>query len=195
MSHPLKEFGLWSDWTVPIPCVGGQVIILWTHSILYPGNLIENRPCLAGMLSRLGLPHRGCFLQLIVKALRSRNCICLQLNLAVKSILVISFKHTYLYFRKKKFKFLLESPYPSSNTQKHQRFVMKKWILRNGTSPHWCGSVDWVPACETKGHRFDSQSGHKPRLWARSPVGGAWTNHTLMVPSLSPSLPLSLKSK
>ena len=36
----------------------------------------------------------------------------------------------------------------------------------------WCGSVDRVPACEPKGRRFDSQSGHTPGLWARSSVGG-----------------------
>ena len=38
--------------------------------------------------------------------------------------------------------------------------------------PGWCGSGDWVLACEPKGCRFDSQSGHIPALWARSPVGG-----------------------
>ena len=31
-------------------------------------------------------------------------------------------------------------------------------------SPGWCGSVDSVPACELKGHQFNSQSGHMPRL-------------------------------
>ena len=36
----------------------------------------------------------------------------------------------------------------------------------------WYGSVDWVPACKTKGRWFDSQSGHMPGLEARSPVGG-----------------------
>ena len=61
--------------------------------------------------------------------------------------------------------------------------------------PGWCGSVDWVPACEPKGCWFDSQSGHMPGLWARSPVGGTWeaTMHWCFSPSLSPSLPLSLK--
>ena len=39
-------------------------------------------------------------------------------------------------------------------------------------SPGWCGSVDRAPACELKGHWFDSQSGHMPGLRARSPVGG-----------------------
>ena len=37
--------------------------------------------------------------------------------------------------------------------------------------PPWCGSVDWALACEPKGHRFDSQSGHMPGLQAKSPVG------------------------
>ena len=62
-------------------------------------------------------------------------------------------------------------------------------------SPGWCGSVDWVPACEPKGHWFDSQSGHMPGLWARSPVGGAReaTTHWCFSLSLSLSLPLSLK--
>ena len=35
----------------------------------------------------------------------------------------------------------------------------------------WCGSVDWEPAWEPKDHPFDSQSGHRPGLPARSPVG------------------------
>ena len=39
-------------------------------------------------------------------------------------------------------------------------------------SPGWCGSVDWAPDCEPKGCWFDSQSGHRPGLWAWSPVGG-----------------------
>ena len=61
--------------------------------------------------------------------------------------------------------------------------------------PGWCGSVDWVPACEPKGHRFDSQSGHMPGLQARSPIGGVQeaTTHWCFSPSLSPSLLLCLK--
>ena len=61
--------------------------------------------------------------------------------------------------------------------------------------PGWCGSVDWVPDWEPKGHRFDSQSGHMPGSQARSPVWGAWeaTTHWCVSSSLSPSLPLSLK--
>ena len=34
--------------------------------------------------------------------------------------------------------------------------------------PGWCGSVDWVPACEPKGCQFYAQSGHMPGLWASS---------------------------
>ena len=61
--------------------------------------------------------------------------------------------------------------------------------------PGWCGSVDWVLACEPKGRWFHSQSGHMPGLRARCPVGGAReaTTHWCFSSSLSPSLPLSLK--
>ena len=62
-------------------------------------------------------------------------------------------------------------------------------------SSGWCGSVDWVQACDLKGHQFDSQWGHVPGLWVRSPVGGAWeaTTHWCFSSSLSSSLPFSLK--
>ena len=40
--------------------------------------------------------------------------------------------------------------------------------------PGWCGSVDWVSTCESKGRWFDSQSGHMLGLQARAPVGGTW---------------------
>ena len=60
--------------------------------------------------------------------------------------------------------------------------------------PGWCGSVDWVLACKPKGVQFDSQSGHMPGLWARSPVGGTWeaTTHWCFSPTLYPPFP-SLK--
>ena len=59
----------------------------------------------------------------------------------------------------------------------------------------WCGSVDWVLACEPKGYWFDSQSGHMPGLQARFPTQGMReaTTHWCFPPSLSPSPPLSLK--
>ena len=62
--------------------------------------------------------------------------------------------------------------------------------------PGWCGSVDWTPGQRVKGHWFHSQSGHIPGLQARSPEGGAWeaTTHWYFSPSLSLSLPLSLKT-
>ena len=47
------------------------------------------------------------------------------------------------------------------------------FIKEPGKSPGWCGSVDSVPACEPKGHRFNSQSEHMPGLQAGSPVGSA----------------------
>ena len=63
------------------------------------------------------------------------------------------------------------------------------------SGPGWRGSIYWMMACEPKDHRFDSQSGHMPGLWARSPVGGVQeaTTYWYFSPSLSPSLPLSLK--
>ena len=56
--------------------------------------------------------------------------------------------------------------------------------------PGWCGSVDWVPACEPKGHQFDSQS--RAHAWVACQVPG-WGHmrgkHTLMFFSISFSLP------
>ena len=68
-------------------------------------------------------------------------------------------------------------------------------ISKRAFSPGWCGSVDWVLACEPKGCWFDSQSGHMPGLQARFSVGAKWeaTTHWCFSPSLSPSPPLSLK--
>ena len=77
----------------------------------------------------------------------------------------------------------------------------EKWILFSATesrkynrkskskihSPGWCGSVDWVPACEPKCHGCDSQSGHKPGLLARFPTWGRARDNQPMFLSL-PSL-------
>ena len=52
-------------------------------------------------------------------------------------------------------------------------------------SPDWCSSVDWALACEPKGHRFSSQSGYMPRLWARSPVRDVQGGNHLMLHSFS----------
>ena len=82
---------------------------------------------------------------------------------------------------------------PIIHTQTVSFWVQEPKRITN-FSPGWCSSVDWVWACEPKGHWFDSQSGHMPRLWARSPSRrSARGNHTLMFLSLSPSLLLSLK--
>ena len=46
--------------------------------------------------------------------------------------------------------------------------------------------------CEPKGHWFDSQSGHRPGLQARSPVGACETiTHWYFSPSFSLPSPLS----
>ena len=51
-----------------------------------------------------------------------------------------------------------------------ERPLVHEWIKKL-YYPGWCGWVDWVPACKLKGRWFESQSGHVPGLWARSPVG------------------------
>ena len=56
----------------------------------------------------------------------------------------------------------------------------------------WCGLVDWMPACESKGRRFDFQS--RAHAWVAGQVpseGCARGNHTLMFLSLF-SLPSPL---
>ena len=51
-------------------------------------------------------------------------------------------------------------------------------------------------ACKPRGRQFDSWSGHVPGLWASPPLGCEWeATHWCFSPSLSPSLPLSLKIK
>ena len=62
-------------------------------------------------------------------------------------------------------------------------------------SPGCCGSVDWALAFKPKSHWFDSQSGHMPGFWARSPIGGVWEAADWRSMSLSytnVSLPLLL---
>ena len=70
----------------------------------------------------------------------------------------------------------------------------KAKIIKISTSAGWGGSLDRVPACEPKGHQFDSQA--RTYAWVAGQVpsrGRTRDNHTLMFLSLSPSLPLSLK--
>ena len=68
--------------------------------------------------------------------------------------------------------------------------------MQKNSGPGQCGSVDWVPGCETKGRQFDSQSEPMPGWQARSPVGGEQeaTTHWYFSPSLSPSRLLSLRT-
>ena len=55
------------------------------------------------------------------------------------------------------------------------------------------GVAQWVGhrSANQKGGQFDSQSGHMPGLWARSPVWGVREETLIFLSSLSPSLPLS----
>ena len=90
------------------------------------------------------------------------------------------------------FSFSLPSPLSKNKEIKYffKRYCSLKYTIKD-VSPDWCGSVDWLLACEEKGCLFDSQSGHVPG----SPVGGVQevTAYWCFFPSLSPSLPLSLK--
>ena len=65
--------------------------------------------------------------------------------------------------------------------------------MKNYSNLPWLVWLSGLSAgCELKGCWFDSQSGHMPGLWARSPVGGhVRGNNTLMFLSLSFSLPSS----
>ena len=57
------------------------------------------------------------------------------------------------------------------------------------------GVAQWIEhGPMNQSYRFNSQSGHMPGLWARSPVGGMWEvgNNTLMFLSLSFSFPSHL---
>ena len=81
----------------------------------------------------------------------------------------------------------------------HFVFLLLK-IVTN--CPGWCGSVDWVPACEPKSHQFYFQSRYMSGLQARSPVGcmqeatDRWISCTLIILSLFFFLPSPLcKSK
>ena len=60
--------------------------------------------------------------------------------------------------------------------------------------PVWCGSVEWTCPGELKGHWFDSHSEHMPGVQARSLVVVVWeATDWCFSPSLSPSIPFSLK--
>ena len=77
----------------------------------------------------------------------------------------------------------------------HTEYYVATFKKNGWISPGWCGSVDWVLACEPKGCWFNSQSGNVPGLWARSPVGGVQeeTIHWYFSPSLfSFSSPLKI---
>ena len=57
-------------------------------------------------------------------------------------------------------------------TLQNEPSLSQHFIREELKSPGWCGLVDWMPACEPEGRQFESQSGHLPGWWARSPVGG-----------------------
>ena len=68
------------------------------------------------------------------------------------------------------------------------------FFKENVDGPDWYGSVGWGLSHKPKVHWFDSQSGHRPGLWARSLVGGVGeATDQCFSPFLSPSFPFLLK--
>ena len=66
-------------------------------------------------------------------------------------------------------------------------------MYKNYFSPGWCGSVDWMLACEPKGRQFNSQSGHMPELGAKVPSWGYEKhNQSVCLSHIDISLPLFL---
>ena len=64
----------------------------------------------------------------------------------------------------------------TQSTEPHQPGQVALFLITY--YPGWCSSVDWAWACEPKGCWFNSQLGHMPGLWARSPVGNTWETTT-----------------
>ena len=82
-------------------------------------------------------------------------------------------------------------------TEKLKNIYLLIHFKRTIRSSGWCGSVDWAPACESKGHQFDSQSRAHDCVAGQVPSRGRMRgNHTLMFLSLSFSpLPHSKNNK
>ena len=76
--------------------------------------------------------------------------------------------------------------------------VISKYIKKQNKTRITLGGVaqyiDCLLACKPKGHRFNSQLGHMPGLWAGSPVGvmREATNQCFSCTLIFPSLFLSL---
>ena len=68
-------------------------------------------------------------------------------------------------------------------------------INQDWLCPDWCGSVGWLSSHKLKGCLFNSWPGHMPGLEVLFQVGGVQEANDCFSPSLSPSLPLSLKIK
>ena len=67
--------------------------------------------------------------------------------------------------------------------------LMISGVTNTVSCPGWCSSMDWAQACQPKGLRFNSKSGHRPGLWQLPSRGCMRGNHTLMFLYLSLFLP------
>ena len=63
----------------------------------------------------------------------------------------------------------LEASFVNKEIRVHGSLVFVFYL--ENFSPGWCGSVDWAPACEPKGRRFNSWVGHMSMLWASPQLG------------------------
>ena len=174
------------DW---LPLAGAQL-----------GNLAHN----PGMCSDWELNQRPFGSQANVQSTEPHQpgLFCLNLRLVLPVLYLISRNHTVytllclVFFTVHNVRYGCNSFFLLIYSRDWQTFSVKDQIGNNFKKyfiycSGWCGSVDWVPACEPKGRWFNSQSEHMPGLWARSPVSGAWeaTTHWHIGVSLSLFVP------
>ena len=90
---------------------------------------------------------------------------------------------------------MVDVPFPGRICWMHMpqlpfKYVQSKCFLWRINFLPLSGVAQWIerqPACKPKGHQFNSQSGHMPRLHATPPVGGAQkvSLHLFLPPFLS----------
>ena len=121
------------------------------------------------------------------------HCLCLWFFCAAYFYFHIAMCINFL--RYSGFMYSLERPSPQDliKTISHILFSGTSLVLffmfKSGSGPGWCGSVDWVLACELKGHRFDSSQGTCLGCGPGPQLGACKRQH---LSHMDVSLPLSL---